>query len=530
MSFPRYGVILFFIFFAMVAILPTQLLAQSYTLTIDGPALAWNITPPVTKFDKAVVWVNVTSTYPVQNVTLYYAPVQEDRSPPGDTSEFTPKIMNSTRDPKLNSTYSASIPTVDNHTWVWGFANVFDQQGHHNQTKPMKIYYSYTPNPAESSVRLDFNLEHLDPKTLQMNLTVSGTARNTWTFNGITITSEFWEIPIAKPQFSKTDKFSFTNSISSVTLGYRSGSPELYPFDNYTFSFTLQLPYWLNGSQITIDGVTLGPQNATYYDKIPILFEGIPNALDNSAWVVHSVMMFTPALMGTGYSAYLSALTITFFVTRAEEQVNYLLIFPALSLYVMLGASILLKGKEELRNRLLVYINVFIFSYGFESVYIKNLRITPVLLEFSIIERVVLALIPCTVILFLFSIPGSKPVWRRILDFAGGGTAAVTLFSISRVQPYFPWNRSVTVSLLDVGPIGWAFFGALLMPLIIDTLYSAVRYRSNLTKDRQDTDRSNNANSTTLKIKYWMWIVAILAASELILKLISKKQKDKDTL
>jgi uncharacterized membrane protein len=189
----------------------------------------------------------------------------------------------------------------------------------------------------------------------------------------------------------------------------------------------------------------------------------------------------------------------------------------------MLGASILLKGENEIRNRLLVYLNVFIFSYSFES-YIRNLSITPILLEFSIIERVVLALVPCTVILFVFSLLGSGQVLRRICDGVGALLAALVLCLVSQVHPYFPWNQSITISLFDVGLFGKAFFAVLLVPLALDLVYSASKNSLHIHGQTSQIDTRKKADSILAKNQGLAWFLAILAGG-LVLELLSRKRK-----
>jgi hypothetical protein len=162
-----------------------------------------------------------------------------------------------------------------------------------------------------------------------------------------------------------------------------------------------------------------------------------------------------------------------------------------------LGLSILLKGRGQIANRLLLYLSVFGFSYTLQAS-VKNQPIAPFVLGFSMMDRVIIGLIPCTLILSATSIIGTtisrdNPSVYSMCDGFGVLVAAAALYIVTLipVTEYLgepPWVASTTYSLmLNTGWYGPAIFSALftgMVLLLIRGLLSTLRQRVSKRKER----------------------------------------------
>jgi hypothetical protein len=387
--------------------------------------------------------------------------------------------MNIIQGDKFNATYEVIMPQANNDTSVWGFARAFDDHGNLAESPNQRIYYAMTPDPRSTYLDLTFYVRHVDPKTMIINMTIFAVLHNAWSYSPEILNVEYrgFDIPINKPA---GDKYTYSNEVTSVDVFYSKGHPELYPFDGYNYTFNVMVPFYLNESGTRSGGVPLKP-NVVYVDFIGVQPGTLVEALDNSAWEFHSEIRYFPSANFTSRSPYIR---FTVVLERRFEQINYLLLVPTLSLYALLGFSVLLRGREELRNRLLLYLNVFVFSYGFQSG-ARSLSIAPIALGFSMIERLVLALIPCTAILAVFSIIGAfsnRSTDERvdlsgmpgllILDVIGILVSCLVLYGMTlvTVTEYLgrsPWVKDVTYSLFDMGWLGWLFFVLLFMGIVV---------------------------------------------------------------
>jgi hypothetical protein len=352
---------------------------------------------PITQNQTAEILVGVNSTYPVVSVTLFYAVVGGDVVPNG--YQYKPIGMSFGWGTKTNGTYFTIMPKTPNNTWVWAFAVAVDAVGNSggSQDNSRRVYYSWTPDPKASTIDFNVLLGHIDPKQLTLNMSISARLTNYASWS-----PELLRMSIL-PGYLTVNKdeggFTFSSDRQTALVYYTSGYPELYPFDGYNFTFTVELPKYLNASKVRFDGMLLEAFRP-YPDIIWSDALSLQERLDNNAWSIHSYIEFRPS---HNFTSALPEMEITVVLDRKPDPVNYLLLYPIVSLYALLGFSVLLRGKDEVRNRLLVYLNVFVFSYGFQSS-IRNLPITPLMTGLSMIERIALALIPCTVILAFVSI------------------------------------------------------------------------------------------------------------------------------
>ncbi len=129
---------------------------------------------------------------------------------------------------------------------------------------------------------------------------------------------------------------------------------------------------------------------------------------------------------------------------------------------------------------MLLYLNVFVFAYGFQS-NIHNLPITPLISGFSMIERTTLALIPSTVTLAILSILGtvstqwpntetsvSRTSRMLVLDVLGITSVALIVFKIASVSVGDHLAQSSQLSLVGMGWFGRAIFLSIFAGLIVN--------------------------------------------------------------
>lgn len=348
------------------------------------------------------VEVNVTSTSPIANVTLYYLTNTNDTRPAPVDTLFTPVAMRYNSGGDFNATYVVTLPPAANVSF-WGFAKAFDIRGNSagNAYAATFIYSTWSPNPNQTLFDLDLSVRHIDPKSMTMNVNRYAILKNYATYLQDRFES-FGESD--RPELDLTlslGAFSYQSPRDAMNLYYQQGVPELYPFDTYNFTYTLRLADYLNSSgRVQVNEITLYPY-VPYPDLVGLAInQNLTEKQDNSAWIVHSSAEFYPS---NNFTARPPVLQVTISLKRQPQQVDFLLLVPVLSLYALLGFSVLLRGPNELQNRLLLYLTVFLFAYGFQS-NVKVLAMTPIVSGFSMIELMVLALIPITVILSVASI------------------------------------------------------------------------------------------------------------------------------
>jgi hypothetical protein len=367
-------------------------------------------------------------------------------------------------------TYEAIMPRVENNSYVFGFARAYDLRGNIAESHVNEMYYYTSPNPNSSSLRLSFFVRHIDPRNLQINFTV-----NAWLVNAVTYLPELLQDrsqSIWLPVSETIGPYSYQGQ-GDFRLYYSSGQPPLFPFDRYDYTFELLLPKYLNSTGVIIESkygyTSLKPNSPAYAGLIGEEARTQDEALDNAIWDVQSVAQYHSSQNFTASPPYLR---VTITLTRQPETVNYLLLIPTFSLYALLGLSVLLRGKDQLQNRLLLYITVFGFSYTLQP----TIKATaPIVFGFSMMDRVTIALIPCTVILSACSI--ISMIWNEPdpqndsvsgWDIAGVIGAALALYLITSltVTDLLGYYRR-TFTLFDTGPYGLAVLGVLFLGFVI---------------------------------------------------------------
>jgi len=474
-----------FCFFVLAVVAVAIPNVQGQPLSVTSPQR-----PPWEEFyvlgnQVAEVWVNVTSSYAPANVTLYYLAWPEETEPPQDQDalgKYASAGMHLWSGNQTFATFFVTMPRVANNSYVWGFARAYDAMGSHAESALSRIYYYTIPNPESSNLSLYFSVRHIDPRNLRMDLRV-----NAWLINAATYLPEildFQHQPVTLFVSDRYSAYSYTSGEKNAQLYYNSGLPQLFPFDHYEYTFDLLIPAYLNQTGVTISSlshgrISLGPGSSPYAELVGQQPETQDEAVDNSQWDIKSVMQYQPS---QNFTARPPFLRVTITLDRNHELVRYLLLIPTFSLYALLGFSVLLQGKDQLQNRLLLYITIFGFSYTLQPT-IKT--IAPIIFGFSMIDRVTIALIPCTVILSACSIIST--IWNQAgphndsvsrWDMFGVVVAALALYLITLIPVTLLGYYQKTFTLFDTGPYGWAILIALFLGLLIQrpTNYFRARY------------------------------------------------------
>jgi len=445
----------------------------------------------VTQTGIVQVEVNVTSTpYRIANVTLYYF---ANDTAPLTPSLYAPLPMKYGWGGEFNAIYLVDMPHVRNDTGVWGFAVAFDD--HSNRAGSVydrtEIYQALTPNPNDTELDLDFRILDVNSKTLTVNASVEATLTSYVDYQGTSLTVEGTDRP-RLDIYQPNGLFTYSSGTQFYTLYYWRGVPELYPFDSYNFTCVLLLPTYLNdsGRVAIVDEITGRKVHLMPGAAIPDFFGVDPyltlqERQDNAAWDVHTSVQFYPL-------HNFAVVRITAILTRHSRQVDSLLLVPVVSLFALLGFSVLLRGPKELANRLLLYLTVFLFAYGFQS-NVRALPMTPIVSGFSMIELLGLALIPITVILALFSIL-IRAIFDRPYDLSNHSgrvafTSSIALdtiaIAISEIVLYwivsitvvyrFGLPTSVTYTLADLNGWGYAAAALLSLGLVISLVLATFR-------------------------------------------------------
>lgn len=441
--------------------------SQSVPFQVTPPSLPGTVKQVPSLFGPAVI-VNVTSPNPIVNVTLYFRGVS---SPPpanlNDLSLYNKTMMIPGPSKGNNYTYRYVMPRYPNQTEVWGLAKAFDNKGNAVSSSPDSSYiYFVTTPPPNAWVSLSLYVWDVNPKYLNVTAYMSAQLSNTITFSPMRIDDSFGNIIYVTHQTA----VGIWDTTRMLTLNGYNGFPQLFPFDNYTYTYVATLQNSPKLGQVSVNGVTINSTKAT-----PGLITFSPRNLgqvaDDSAWILSSTAQYLPNQTANSSPQ----IVITIHLERQPEQSGYLILTPILALYAFLGASVLLRNDDDITNRLFVYLTIFLFVYPFLSI-IKSLSFTPFVLGFSMAERFGIALVPCTVILAITSIIGwiSGSRRRRIaIDLVGVFLAATSLWWVVQFQftkyvasgsTYVP--EQVVYDLFHLGDFGWIVLLALLSGVI----------------------------------------------------------------
>ncbi len=427
------------------------------------------------------IFVTVTSPNPLVNVTLFFRGLP---NPPYPSNFADLKFYNKTLMQPINSsgndyTYRYLMPRFSNQTNVRGLAEAFDTKGNvaHSSDQPSSIYYVFDFPPYAS---LDFNLYALDVNPRYMNLTMLMIVDlyNTETYLPISISDIPNTVNIRTNNYSAECCWS---ALHTFAVNNYQGIAQLYPFDNYTYTLSLNLSPLsspLNYSRVTINRAHNLTASVPSKNLIPFSARNLRQIADDSAWNITSSVTYVPA----NGPKVPPQLVLVVHLERQPEQTEYLILIPIVVLYAFLGSSILLAGKGDLVNRLFVYLSIFLFTYAFISS-VKALTVVPFLLGFSMAERFALALVPCTGILAIASIIAWLPraqKYRVLIDLIAIGLAAYALWRVvqfslseylSSAQGFVLTQVTYDLFHLERG-FGWIVILALSSGAILTTAYS----------------------------------------------------------
>ncbi len=430
---------------------------------------------PVPYFYSPTITVNVTSTLPITNVTLLYAAATGANFPTNLTS-FSRVGMQLVSERGLNSSYQRSLPAYPDGTFVYAVAEASNSNGTaiFSSAQPQQIYNVYTP-PQNASLSLDVYVSDINPSLLNMSLYVYGSVYNTINYEDVLLQSQNNQIydqvniPEAEAQWASKPQY--------YTEYYTKGIPALYPFDQYTYSVNLTLNYYPNDQHICLDVIQACPlkPNIVYENFIPARSNSVQSADDLAGFSIASYVVLVP---GTNQSVS-PKLDITIVASRLPGTSNLEVLFPTIGLYLFLGSSLILKGKNRIANRLTIYLTVFIFSYTF-GLGIRGLAGTSAFYGLSVESLVGLALIPCTVALAFATIVGGmfrSRLVHLLCDILGIAVAYAVLYYATPVATQYS-GAFTMFSLGEYGWFGWAITLSLFTGITISTLRFALARRA----------------------------------------------------
>ena len=534
MSLARHALLLITI--ALALMLPCFLSGQvqAQTILVSRPWLVGG--GPVVEKRIAEVEANVTSSHPITDVALYYVVVNGSDTPSLNVF-YTPLRWNFTFGGTFNATYVWIMPHFHNNTSVWGYVRATNDHGETAGEifERTFIYQSYTPNPNGTILRIDFRIRHIDPKHMTLNASVEARLTNYVNYQAEVLNSIGGAIPPSLTVNQPYGTFVYSSGSQFVTLYYWQGVPEMYPFDTYNFTYALLLPSYLNDTGriaiVDIYGqeVSLVPGNTKEIAGVAP-DSTLEEKQDNSVWDIHTYATFYPKYIS---SSGLVQISVT--LERKAQQIGVQLLIPVASLFALLGISVLLRGPNELSNRLLLYLTVFVFAYGFQS-NIRTLQTTPIVSGFSMIELMGLSLIPITVILSISSIMMNTLISARgpflaiIWDAITVSLSEVVFYLIARVtvtyQFYYP--HSITYTLANLGYWGWLaalFLGSGLVMSLLMSLQP--EYRTRIRFHKADTDsKENHTHRLKPKVETAIASICLIGAALLLFEYLSGRTKN----
>jgi hypothetical protein len=254
--------------------------------------------------------------------------------------------------------YQGVMPRLPDYAQVFGEVEAVDAN-HQIRWSPLApLFVTETPDPKSSNLGLLMYISDIEPKS--MNLTLTTGAQffdNVYPYWVTSIDSnEIFRIPL-----TQVTKFYFSGGVQNVIVYHvweQLGHPELFPFDQYDYTFDLFIPNYLNASNVSFNQVYLNQSN-TIPDLIRLQSNSLATSVDESYWNVTSQVQFVGRNPNLGNRSYVS---IDITLTRKPDLVNFDLLYPTLFLYLLLGLSVLLRGEDKVRNRLVLYLNVFVID------------------------------------------------------------------------------------------------------------------------------------------------------------------------
>ena len=445
---------------------------------VGEPVCGSRVTYPVGY--QAPILVNVTDSNAIVNVTLYYRiwPFNNGSITGwNELSRYNKSYMYENRNWNDTYEYYYDVKGNLNSSQVYGLVKVVDQAGNifysgggSTPNYPVPTCTFYSP-PPKATLDIEVTLTDVNPKFLNINASIRATLWNSETFSPISINDIYSGFYLyLKPSASDLVQYSGTGTANLGHVGYT----QFFPVDSYTYYMYLDLSgvLNLNYSEVTMNGVNLTSgvprQNVVNFTSNPTTQE----STDNDQWTISSNVQYLPGVSAKTEPQIEVALTLT----RQAGEVSSSILIPIISVYALLGASILIRGKNDLGNRLVVYLSVFVFTYELVT-YIDQSIIIPAAVGPNMADLMVFALIPATAVLTFFSIVSWMPQFARRRNLLDGIAILFAAFvqaeevRFNTLQYVLSNGRyqlaTVTYGVGDLGIWGYATFAALFCGVLV---------------------------------------------------------------
>jgi hypothetical protein len=415
--------------------------------------------------------VNVTAPNGVVNVTLLYdgfPGVNPSSLSINDLSSYTKVAMTPLKSVSSNTTeYYYQMPLFGNDTTVWGIVEAFTgANSFASSSGPSQLYYVLTP---KALVTLTFSayLQDVNPSSLNLTIPLSVSLYNTATFEPVTVNGLQNEIYFTAS--NQGGECCWSGSKVASIYGYQ-GPPQLFPFDSYTYTIDLSLVGPSSYDNVTFNQTHL-PPNVLLENPIQFSPRTATENAHDSQWILNSTALFTPATGATQSPS----LEITIHLQRQPGFYQLPFEIPLISIFLLLGLSILLRRDSDISSRLLLYLSVLIVAYAFlqfSTTYISGPFIVS---GYSLVVLFGLVLVPCTATLAAASIFGWIPLLRRYrtwTDVLGVIASFLVLWEGARFQvpAYIPKGNSFVFGYMTYDMTKFGYFS----DFVVLALFSGV--------------------------------------------------------
>jgi hypothetical protein len=412
----------------------------------------------------------VTDSNPIINVTFYYRdwPVNNGSIPYWNyLSHYNSSYMYESRNWNDTFEYYYDLRGNLNNSYTYGLVKLIDRAGNviysggaNTPQYPVPTCFFYSP-PPRATLNLELTPTDVNPKYLYINASISAWLWNSKTFSGGSINDPYSGLYIwFKPSANDLVQYQATGSAILGHVGYT----QFFPIDSYTYYMYLGLGFAgnLSFNEVTMNGINLTSgaikSNVINFTNSPTFQEN----LDNSQWTLSSTAQYL-----TGKSPQIQ---VTMHIVRQAGPVSDSILIPVVSVYALLGASILMKGKNDLANRLVLYLTVFVFTYELIA-YINQSTVIPAAVGLNMADQMVFALVPATAVLTIFSMISWMPQFnsrRNLIDmfavlavaFIQGTEVRFDTLQYILSNGRYQWV-TVTYGVGDLGIWGYATIAAL---------------------------------------------------------------------
>lgn len=385
----------------------------------------------------AYVNVNITSPSQIVKVEVYFrgAPPTTANQQPHNLSAYSTGFMYTSESHGNSSLWVYQLPRYPNDTMVYAFVEVTSTNGEITWSPgmgyPAPTCEFMSPPPA-ARLQLWASIEDINQRYLNLTAAFSANLYNSETFEPISLLTSGGLSASYIYLNQGSDDYWYTKSLT-YGFAYYSGIAQSFPLDSYQYAVTFALEGSLNYSTVQLNQVTLPPGTivpnvVNYSSNI-----NLEQSFDENAWTLSSSATFS---QGSGLN-HPSTIAINLQLSRKISQVADPILIPIFALYALLGMSVLLRGKDDLANRLLVYISILLFSYGLLAS-INSVVMAPFAISPNMAQLLALALTPCTAILAGASIVrwtsevGKRAWLPEIVDLIGVVFALAALLAVAQ--------------------------------------------------------------------------------------------------